>query len=487
MGSPRRGSSGNCCGASRERVNSHRPALGVYVRPLHPITRRQTSLQGLLGPFGTPAYLAKRLGFRFANNEIENACRRALKVSPGTADHIRMGPRFTISNSDKQPAGPKFVPITPSVTAEKPVAHSPSNLPDPNNGFVYNDGLLPVTDKTSFAIGRNTLSERIGAANLGNSGIVHQVFETPGAKARLVAFVNKRWQTHHREDTGFIGHVSTSDHNDLGQLVTAAEQWLRARGCSRVVVGCNGSYPFSAGIQVDNHTKLPPFPVEPASGFVRPVFERMGYVPARIDQMFRVSFNNPYLLQQMAQLRYVQEGIAVRCAASRKWEKELEVILPLAEACGHESRLWYPQTSTELAQSLGSFAATLAAWQLVYVVHNDAPVGVALATFNYNPALQATDHRVGVLANRKFSNLAMDATECCVHALLVHPDMRGRGLGTLMVAQLIQNFSTYSDVTSLWLPPLPANTLVTKAFATKLGGVPYFQTALFERSLFHGN
>ncbi len=398
-----------------------------------------------------------------------------------------MGPRLTSSNTAKQPSGPKFVPVKPSVAVETPVAHGPIGVPDPNNGFVYNDGLIPITDKTSYAIGRNTLSERLGANNLGNHGIVHQVFETPGAKARLVAFVNKRWQTHHREDTGFIGHVSTSDHTELGQLVTAAEQWLRARGCTRVILGCNGSYPLSAGIQVDNHTKLPPFPIEPTSGFVRPVFERMGYVPARIDQMYRVSFNNPYLLQQTQQLRYLPEGISIRCASSRKWEKELEVLVPLAEACGHESRLWYPQSAVELSQMLGSFAATMGSWQLIYVVKDDKPVGAALATLNYNPALQVTDHRVGVLANRKFTNVAMDATECCIHALLVHPDLRGRGFATQMVVQLIQNFSAYSEVTSMWLPPLPANTLITKAIATKLGGVPYFQTALFERSLFHGN
>jgi GNAT superfamily N-acetyltransferase len=311
---------------------------------------------------------------------------------------------------------------------------------------------------------------------------------------RVAAIENGRHLEVHRDGTGFFGFFEVATPETAAGVATAhalldaAEEWLRARGLTRVVGPASPTLHDTAGLLVRGFDRPPAvmMPYNPPAyqgllldrGFVRAVTLRAYYGAWKHLDADR-------LRRGADAVRRRYPGLVLRSADIRRYGEELELVHRLYDSCFAGEWGFVPLTDAEFAQMARSMRPIIDSRLVLFIEARGEPIGFALSLPNVNLALRHV--RNGRLTPANAARLAAylrfgAVSEFRTILLGVAPAWRRRGMDALLILKTIEagHAAGYHASEMGWV--MAHNRPLTNALDT-LGGVVDKEYALFERTL----
>jgi len=206
---------------------------------------------------------------------------------------------------------------------------------------------------------------------------------------RISAQIDHEHNRYHDERTGFFGFFeSENDPAVASALLSAAEEWLRARGMERIRGPLNFSINGEVGFLADGFDSAPQVLMPYTQPYYLDLLEAFGYT--KVQDLFAWRWESQPVPEGPA--RMVRElrsrpEVRVRIANMKRFDAEVRTILDLYNEAWSENWGFVPATEAE-ARQMSRDLKLLADPHLVPFVEIDGrPAGVALAVPNLNEAI----------------------------------------------------------------------------------------------------
>jgi GNAT superfamily N-acetyltransferase len=213
---------------------------------------------------------------------------------------------------------------------------------------------------------------------------------------RISAQIDREHNSYHNEHTGFFGFLEcTEDRIVAAALLTAAEEWLRARNMDRVRGPFNFSINGELGLLVEGFDSPPQILMPYTQPYYLDLVEGRGY--AKVQDLLAWRWQSQPVPEGPA--RMVRElrsrpEVTVRTANMKRFDDEVRTILDLYNEAWSENWGFVPATEAE-ARQMSSDLKFLADPHIVPFVEIDGrPAGVALAVPNLNEVIHDLDGKL---------------------------------------------------------------------------------------------
>lgn len=213
---------------------------------------------------------------------------------------------------------------------------------------------------------------------------------------RISAQIDHEHNRYHNERTGFFGFFECiNDGAVAAALLTAAEEWLRARDMDRVRGPLNFSINGELGLLVEGFDSPPQILMPYTQPCYLDLLERCGY--AKIQDLLAWRWQSqpvPEGPARMVRELRARPEVTVRIANMKRFDEEVRTILDLYNEAWSENWGFVPATKAE-ARQMSSDLKFLADPHIVPFVEIDGrPAGVALAVPNLNEAIHDLDGKL---------------------------------------------------------------------------------------------
>ncbi len=208
---------------------------------------------------------------------------------------------------------------------------------------------------------------------------------------RISAHVDHEHNRYHDERTGFFGFLECADDAETArELLTAAEDWLRARSMETIRGPFNFSVNGEVGLLADGFDSSP-LPLMPYSHeYYLRLVEDAGYVKAKDLYAWRwesVAVPDGAPRRMVDELR-ARPGVTVRRARMNDFDREVRTILDLYNDAWSENWGFVPATDAE-AEQMAKDLKLVADPRIVPIIEIDGvPAGVALGVPDFNWAMK---------------------------------------------------------------------------------------------------
>jgi GNAT superfamily N-acetyltransferase len=286
-------------------------------------------------------------------------------------------------------------------------------------------------DEDSFLSGRSPL----------NAGIEHALFmaSNGGDVARCGAFVNERFQQHHGEPLGSVGHFAAApeSENEAHELISLAEEWLGRRGVTRVIAPYSSLGEF--GLRVAEFDTLPLTPFRWHPPYYASYFEDAGYHPTYKWWSFRVDFRSDRY-REASQRALREPNCRVRPLDKRRWEEELQLIADMFNRTFRDEWEFYPLTVEEWRGWLDPLKPLIDPRQFLIAEIDGEPAGICLGLMDVNNLMKRANGKIGLIAQLRFALRARRARWAGLWVIGVLPELRGKRIGQTLAATLYRRY-----------------------------------------------
>ena len=213
---------------------------------------------------------------------------------------------------------------------------------------------------------------------------------------RISAQIDREHNRYHNERTGFFGFLECiQDGTIAAALLTAAEEWLRARNMDRVRGPFNFSINGELGLLVEGFDSPPQILMPYTQPYYLDLVEGRGYAKAQDLLAWRwQSQPVPEGPARMVRELRSRPEVRVRTANMKRFDEEVRTILDLYNEAWSENWGFVPATEAE-ARQMSSDLKFLADPHIVPFVEIDGrPAGVALAVPNLNEVIHDLDGKL---------------------------------------------------------------------------------------------
>ncbi len=208
---------------------------------------------------------------------------------------------------------------------------------------------------------------------------------------RISAQIDSEHNRYHGERTGFFGFFECEDEPETARaLLTAAEDWLRARDMEEI----RGPFNFSAngeiGFLVEGFDSSPlPLMTYTPEYYLR-LAEAAGYVKAKDVFAWKwrgrpVPDGRP---RQMVDELRARPGVSIRRARKKDFAREVRTILDLYNDAWSDNWGFVPATDAEAAQMAKELKLIVDPRIIPIVEIDGVPAGVALGVPDFNWAMK---------------------------------------------------------------------------------------------------
>ena len=189
--------------------------------------------------------------------------------------------------------------------------------------------------------------------------------------------------------TGNWGALEAETQDIAGQLIAAAEGWLRAQGMTRVLAPMNLSVWEEPGLLVKGHDHPPTVMMGHQSAKFQPWIEAAGYTPAKMLHTYELDITRefPPLIQRIVASGEKNPRITVRGVDLSKFDSEAAIILDILNDAWSDNWGFVPITDAEVAYT-GKKLKPLVKTDLVYIAEYDGePVAFMMTLPDMNEVL----------------------------------------------------------------------------------------------------
>ncbi|MGH7467495.1 MAG: GNAT family N-acetyltransferase [Longimicrobiales bacterium] len=261
---------------------------------------------------------------------------------------------------------------------------------------------------------------------------------------RIAAIVNRAHNEFHDDQIGFFGLFECI--NDAGvaqQLLTLAEDWLRARGCSCARGPMNFSTNeeiCSPGVLVDGFAVPPRILMGHSPPYYPRLLESAGYVKAKDLLAYWVDADQTpeRMMRGLGRLRR-QGEITLRQLNLRDFAGEVSRVKEIYNEAWERNWGFVPMTDQEVDHMAKSLRPVIDPKLCFFAEHDGSPVGFALAVPDYNQALKYVNGRLFPVGVFKFLWHRRGIKSVRTLTLGVKQAYRQRGLDVMLIVALMES------------------------------------------------
>lgn len=303
---------------------------------------------------------------------------------------------------------------------------------------------------------------------------------------RLVAYVNRRWQTHHGESGGFIGNLAFSDALDVAsvrELFEAAEAWLRRMNVSRVIAPVNGVVQNGASLLTADFDLEPMFPQPWHPPGWTALIEGSGYSPRYpiTIMIYDVDFSSE-TYRTVSSRALDTARCHVRPVNKKKWKEEIAPLTDLHNVGLADEWEFSPATVDELLEAFGPLK-TIANPNTILFAEVDAyPAGFVIGSPDLTPLIRSFNGRLGPLKILKLLREGKRPKRRGLILVAVDPEHRGKHIGQTLCATL---FRYYESIGLKSAPYYPVNerNAASRRLAESFGGIGRTAYTVYDKTL----
>jgi hypothetical protein len=215
---------------------------------------------------------------------------------------------------------------------------------------------------------------------------------------RVAALHNTRHLAAHGDGAGFIGFFECE--NDLGTaaaLLSAAEQWLRARGLTVARGPANFSIQDEAGVLLDGFEHAPMAGMGYTPRYYRELFEGAGYAKAKDLQVWRInrdSWREDEFLRMCRVAERVAQGVTIRPLNLRDLPGEAERMATIFAEAWRDNWGAQPITQPEFLKYASQYRLFLDPELILLAERDGEPLAMMVAIPNVNEIIQRIKGRM---------------------------------------------------------------------------------------------
>jgi GNAT superfamily N-acetyltransferase len=251
---------------------------------------------------------------------------------------------------------------------------------------------------------------------------------------RITAHIDRHFNEYQHHDWGMFGFFECeNDHQAANALLSAAEDWLRARGRDRMVGPMDFTTNDECGVLVDGYDLLPTILTNWHHPYYPRLIEGAGLTKAMDLYMWTLEVSerssvNPVIWRAAADVQR-KYGITVRNMRKKDMEAEIGRFLEVYNAAWERNWGFTPLTEEEVRHYAKDLKQVLDEnW--AFVAEKDGePVGAALTLPDYNQVFKHLNGRLLPLGWAKFLWYRRKIDRVRVFALGVKPEYQHTGIG----------------------------------------------------------
>lgn len=191
--------------------------------------------------------------------------------------------------------------------------------------------------------------------------------------------------------TGNFGLFEAQDAETGTALIATAEDWLRARGMTRVLGPISLSIWEEPGLLIAGHDHPPTVMMGHNSPAYQAMIEAAGYIPAKQLKTYELDITNsfPPLIQRIIASGRKNDRIRIRRVDKRKFDQEAAIILSILNDAWGNNWGFVPITDAEIAHT-GKKLKPIVFEDLIMVAELDGePVAFMMTLPDLNEATKA--------------------------------------------------------------------------------------------------
>jgi GNAT superfamily N-acetyltransferase len=255
---------------------------------------------------------------------------------------------------------------------------------------------------------------------------------------RISAHVDDAYNAHHDARWGWFGFLEVpEDVEVLEGLLAAAENWLRDRGCERMVGPADFTMNDGCGVLVEGFDRPPIVRQSWNEPYLPVLCERAGLEKA-MDVFFwflDVSDRTQMLpiLPQLAEDARTKHGMRIRKMTRRSLRRDLDLFGELYNDAWKDNWGFVPYSKDDLdAYALDLQLVFDREWFMVAEAPDGTPVGVAITVPDVNQVLRRMRGRLLPLGWWHFLRKKRVIDQCRVGFLGVKPEYQHTGVAALL-------------------------------------------------------
>jgi GNAT superfamily N-acetyltransferase len=301
---------------------------------------------------------------------------------------------------------------------------------------------------------------------------------------RVLAHVYGRHNVRHQERTAFFGYFECVDDQSVCDgLIGAAARYGEERGCTLLRGPFNMTAMQEMGVLVAGFEEPPAVDETYTAPYYPALLEGAGlqrtfcHTTFRVDDLARVQPDAS--LDEWHQEGLRRDGIRVRPADLREWEREIETLRELLNDSFYANPHFVPITHEEFQFQLGPYRRLIDPAIALVAEMEGVPCGFVITVPDYNPLLKRMNGRLSPRSLFTFLRGRSRVRDACLIIMGVQRQLQGQGVMRLLHAELVRALQRrdYRKLTITWVSDANARSL---ASIVALGGRPLHRLTLFE-------
>lgn len=304
---------------------------------------------------------------------------------------------------------------------------------------------------------------------------------------RVAAMVNHSHNQRYGDKTGFFGFFEAVNNREVAaDLLGAAEEWLRGRGCDTILGPVCPDTNNELGVLVDGYDSPPFFMLAHNPPYYREVFEGLGYVKARDFYSYWLSCSG-FIAE--GKLRRVQSAImkrypiTIRAGNIHRLESELELIGDIYNDAFAHHWGFVPMTRQDIRFFANDVRLIMDPELVLFAEYAGEPAGFLLALPNINETLiKIRDGRLYPFGWLTYLRNRSKIKGVRVLTIGVKQKFQSFGLGSVFYPEIHRRICErgYTHAEMSWI--VEDNVMMNRA-AQLLGGHVYKTYRLFQKGL----
>ena len=307
------------------------------------------------------------------------------------------------------------------------------------------------------------------------------------ALGRIAAFLNQDYENHQDQDTGFFGFLeSVNDPEVFCSLLEAAMDWLKDRGCQKIMGPFYPSLHYELGFLVAGFDRPPFLMLRHNPPYYDQMMKRAGFTKAKDFYSYFVDRKSIRIPEKMERVRAAimqRYPLKIRSANLRKFDAELRFIQEVYNDAMAGQWGFTPMDAAEFRYMAKDLKRIIDPDLVLLATYGEEPAGFLLTLPNFNEVFhKIPDGRLFPFGLFKLLYYRKKIKGVRVITLGIKRKFQSLGLGSLFYAESIQRIFAkgYTHGEMSWV--MEDNILMNK-IAVQLNGQRYKTYRVYQKDL----
>ncbi len=309
---------------------------------------------------------------------------------------------------------------------------------------------------------------------------------------RISAFINPLYIAHYNEKTGHFGFLDAIDDAEVfAALIKTAEDWMRARGMTRIAGPFSLSVNEETGMLVSGFD-TPPYVMMPHG---RPWYQRhveaLGY--AKAMDMFALRYIPRRQFIPDKRMKFIERAlkspkVSIRNIDFKRFDEEIATLVDIYKDAWSDNWGFVPMTEEQVAHMAKELRPIIAPYNVIFCEYDGEPVAFGLVLPNIMEAIRDFDGKLlpfnwaRLLWRLKVKKLS----QARMPLMGVRKKLHGKPVGAAFaykIIELVNSANMDNGVTESELSWILENNPDMLNMLTDMGGEIYKTYRVYEKAL----